>query len=59
MIENTVWRKSSYSGPQNACVELAISQAGARMRDTKDREGGTLEMSAPAFAAFLRVLGRS
>jgi len=50
----TVWRKSSYSGSENACVELAVGQREAAIRDTKDRDGGTLAVGIPAFAAFLR-----
>jgi Domain of unknown function (DUF397) len=51
------WRKSSYSnGGENACVEVA-STDGVLVRDTTDRDGGTLTFSAEAwerFAASLR-----
>jgi hypothetical protein len=51
------WRKSSYSnGGESACVEVA-STDGVLVRDTTDRDGGTLTFSAEAwerFAASLR-----
>jgi hypothetical protein len=51
------WRKSSYSnGGSNACVEVA-STDGVLVRDTTNRDGGTLTFSAEAwerFAASLR-----
>jgi hypothetical protein len=51
------WRKSSYSnGGSNACVEVA-STDGVLVRDTTNRDGGTLTFSADAwerFAASLR-----
>ena len=51
------WRKSSYSnGGSNACVEVA-SADGVLVRDTTNRDGGTLAFSAEAwerFAASLR-----
>ncbi|MBA0126462.1 DUF397 domain-containing protein [Haloechinothrix sp. YIM 98757] len=50
-LEST-WRKSSYSGTQSACVELALEPAQARVRDTKDRDGGTLRVPFAAWQAF-------
>lgn len=45
----TRWRKSSYSnGGANACVEVA-SAGGVLVRDTTDRDGGTLAFSAAAW----------
>ncbi|CAL99521.1 uncharacterized protein DUF397 [Saccharopolyspora erythraea NRRL 2338] len=48
------WRKSSRSGsgPSN-CVELAIEDLRTHIRDTKDRDGGTLRVSRRAWASFL------
>jgi hypothetical protein len=47
------WRKSSYStnGGQN-CVEVAGDGA-ILVRDTTDRDGGTLTFSADAWASFV------
>jgi hypothetical protein len=47
------WRKSSYSGAENDCVELRVKEADTGVRDTKDREGGSLQFDRSAFAAFL------
>jgi hypothetical protein len=53
------WRKSSDSGTENACVELKLpseSSESVSVRDTKDRDGGTLTFSARQFAAFLDAI---
>lgn len=52
----TLWRKSSYSG-EDKCVEVALGPA-AKIRDTKDRSGGTLEISTRSWAALLSALCR-
>jgi hypothetical protein len=52
------WRKSSHSGSNGGCVEVTLSPEAAGVRDTKDRDGGTLQFTAPnwrAFAAHLTV----
>ncbi|MGW5724231.1 DUF397 domain-containing protein [Amycolatopsis sp. NPDC003865] len=45
------WRISRYSGKDN-CVEVALGPA-AKIRDTKDRAGGTLEISTRSWDAFV------
>jgi hypothetical protein len=45
------WRKSSFSGSNGSCVEVA-STAAVLVRDTTDRDGGTLSFTAPAWADF-------
>jgi hypothetical protein len=50
------WRKSSYSGSNGgSCVEVASAEVVA-VRDTTDRDGGTLEFSAEVWAEFTRRL---
>ena len=50
------WRKSSYSnGGSNACVEVA-STDGVLVRDTTNRDGGTLTFSAEAWERFAASL---
>ena len=50
---STEWRKSSYSDANGgACVELAASDA-VMIRDTTNRDGATLSVTAGAWAAFL------
>ncbi|MFF3762504.1 DUF397 domain-containing protein [Streptomyces sp. NPDC001922] len=48
------WRKSSYSGGQGDCVEIAASVSSvAHVRDSKDREGPVLTFSGDAWRAFI------
>jgi hypothetical protein len=56
------WRKSSYSGDGNSCVELAVTRPSARdgagpvvgVRDTKaNGRGPILEFSPRAWREFL------
>ncbi|MGW4892470.1 DUF397 domain-containing protein [Kitasatospora sp. NPDC004240] len=49
-----LWRASSYSGPDNECVEVADGVPGVMpVRDSKDPEGPTLLFAAAAWAAFV------
>ncbi|GAB3151381.1 DUF397 domain-containing protein [Micromonospora sonneratiae] len=54
-LSNTIWRKSSKSnGNQGACVEVADNLPGTILvRDTKDRDGGTLAFTPEAWQAFV------
>ena len=50
------WRKSSYSGANGGqCVETAAAGA-VLVRDTTDRDGGTLVFTANAWVEFLGTL---
>ena len=47
------WRKSTYSdGNGGQCIELAGDGGVILVRDTTNRDGGTLEFSASAWRAF-------
>ncbi|WDZ88079.1 DUF397 domain-containing protein [Micromonospora cathayae] len=54
------WRKSSRSGNNGgACVEVADNLPGVVLvRDTKDRDGGTLTFAPQAWRAFVDVARR-
>ncbi|KUJ49515.1 regulator [Micromonospora maris] len=51
------WRKSSYSGSNGgSCVEVADNLTGVVLvRDTKDRDGGTLAFTPTAWASFVTL----
>ena len=53
-LRDATWRKSTYSGSGNACVEVAHAATAVGVRDTKNREGGALVVSHQAWAAFVR-----
>ncbi|MEV8610126.1 DUF397 domain-containing protein [Amycolatopsis sp. NPDC051373] len=52
------WRKSSYSGANNNCVEVAVGAAVVGVRDTKDRVSGHVAVGRDSWSAFLAQLGR-
>ncbi|MFQ6141617.1 DUF397 domain-containing protein [Streptomyces seoulensis] len=49
------FRKSSYSGQENNCVEVAATAPGGRaVRDSKRQGGPLLTVSGDSWRAFLR-----
>jgi hypothetical protein len=52
------WRKSSYSGGGNNCVEAARVGDACAVRDSKDPEGGHLTFSTGAWRQFLAEVKR-
>ncbi|WP_371502099.1 DUF397 domain-containing protein [Kitasatospora sp. NBC_00374] len=54
MTATAAWRKSTYSGPDNECVEVADGVPGLMpVRDSKDPDGPALLFAAEAWAAFV------
>ncbi len=48
------WFKSSHSGGDGGnCVEVAAGSDAVRVRDSKDRAGGTLAFVPAAWSAFV------
>lgn len=54
-LHETTWRKSSYSGRNTDCVEVAELSTGAAIRDTKHQDLGALTFPGPEWRAFLRT----
>ena len=51
------WRKSTYSDANGGqCVEAASGRGSVLVRDTTDRDGGTLTLSAEAWQTFTDTL---
>lgn len=46
------WRKASRSASNAHCVEVAVTDQLVGVRDTKDRDSGTLAFSRNAWSAF-------
>jgi hypothetical protein len=56
-VVSAFW-KSSYSGQENACVEVADTAPGGRVvRDSKQQDGPLLTVSPESWQAFLRQFG--
>jgi hypothetical protein len=55
---NLTWRKSTHSGGNGACVEIAVPDTlSIAVRDSKDPEGPQLRFSNEAWAAFAAAAG--
>lgn len=54
--EYTDWRKSSRSNGSGQCVETASASATVAVRDTTDRDGGTLVFAAGSWQKFITSL---
>lgn len=53
-MRDTGWFKSTYSSPaSDACIEVRITDADTRVRDSKDPAGGHLTLDRATFAAFV------
>ena len=52
------WRTSSFSGNGGECVEVGQADDAVAVRDTKDRPGGALQLSASAWLAFTEGICR-
>ncbi|GAB3956536.1 DUF397 domain-containing protein [Micromonospora vulcania] len=53
-LTGAAWRKSTRSGAQGNCVEVADNLQGVvAVRDSKDKQGPTLAFSPTAWVAFV------
>ncbi|WP_435246428.1 DUF397 domain-containing protein [Streptomyces sp. NRRL F-5630] len=52
-LAGAVWRTSSYSGPNNECVAIALTHGVVGVRDSKEAQGPTLVLSGASWTAAL------
>lgn len=52
--DRTVWRKSSYSGANGDCVELAVDDGLIAVRHSKEPEQGILMYTRAELDAFIK-----
>lgn len=57
-MADRVWRKSSFSGTQTACVELAWDNGSPLVRDTKGDPDTVLPLPHHAWQTFLTITTR-
>lgn len=53
--ERPEWRKSSYSGHDGDCVEVASGSV-VRVRDSKNPDGGTITMPLARWTRFVAAV---
>lgn len=58
-LNAAVWRKSSYSANNGACVEVAFLDGDVATRDSKDPLGPALRFRRQQWASFLHKLKTS
>ncbi len=55
-LSRAAWRTSSYSNNGGECVEVASADGAIGVRDTKNRVGAVVRVSAEAWERFTRSL---
>jgi Domain of unknown function (DUF397) len=55
-LSRALWRKSTYSGGNGSCVEIADLGAAAAVRDSKDQNGPKLVFAADEWRSFIESI---
>lgn len=55
-LTRATWRKSTYSGNSGNCVDVAVTELGVVVRDSKGPETGMLVVSRGEWRAFLATI---
>jgi len=55
-LSHALWRKSTYSGGNGSCVEIAGLGTAAAVRDSKDRNGPKLIFAADEWRSFVESI---
>jgi hypothetical protein len=53
MTDQLRWRTSTFSQPNNDCIEVAYGAKDSAVRDTKNRSGGKLNLTPQSFTALV------
>ena len=56
MADEPAWRVATYTGSSGSCVEVGDAERAILVRDTKDRNGGTLTFTAATWQSFANSL---
>lgn len=51
------WFKSSYSGSEGECIEIALTPHTIHIRDSKTPTGPTFQVTPTTWTTFLATLG--
>lgn len=57
-LSDAPWRKSTYSGNANGCVEVAPIPGEVAIRDTKNRHQGHFTVTTKNWSAFISKVRR-
>jgi hypothetical protein len=58
-LSGATWRKSSYSGNTGNCVEIAATESGVAVRDSKVPDSGVLVMSREEWRGLLATVKKT
>ena len=55
-MSDPIWRKSSYSGTQGECVEVAGAGDSLAVRNSNHPDAGTIVLAAGAASSWVRAI---